>query len=136
MNADPFDAVITLNDHHLEAAGLTGRKGEAVAAVRQAVERMDGAGWIDVEIQSYPPGLPGWAVVYPRGRCGTPQTPAWCERRHQVERQGQGAIDLSPQSFESHTTRGRPRPPSCVPEGRLASSGRTLDSAANSDHVT
>jgi hypothetical protein len=71
MNADPFDAVITLNDHHLAAAGLTGRKAEAVAAVRQAVERMDGAGWIDVEAQYFPPHLAGWVVVYPRGRCST-----------------------------------------------------------------
>jgi hypothetical protein len=42
MHAPPFDAVITLNDHHLEAAGLTGR---------QAVERLDGAGWIDLAAQ-------------------------------------------------------------------------------------
>ncbi len=46
-----FDATITLNDHHLAAAGLTGRKAEAVEAVRQAVERMEGAGWIGVDAQ-------------------------------------------------------------------------------------
>jgi hypothetical protein len=59
MDAPPFDAVITLNDHHLEAAGLAGRAAEAVAAVRQAVERIDGAGWIDVAAQYFPPQLPG-----------------------------------------------------------------------------
>lgn len=48
-----FDATITLNDHHLDAAGLSGRQAEAVAAVRQAVEGMEGAGWIGVEAQSY-----------------------------------------------------------------------------------
>ena len=98
MNADPFDAVITLNDHQLDAAGLTGRAGEA-AAVRQAIERMDGAGWIDVEAQSYPPGLPGWVVVYPRGRCSTPQTPAWCERRRQVEAAATAALMVAGAPF-------------------------------------
>jgi hypothetical protein len=44
-----FDPTITLNDHHLAAAGLTGRKAEAVEAVREAVGRMDGAGWFDVD---------------------------------------------------------------------------------------
>jgi hypothetical protein len=37
MNAAACDAVITLNDHHLEAVDL---------ARRQAVERLGGAGWI------------------------------------------------------------------------------------------
>jgi hypothetical protein len=54
-----FDATITFNDHHLAAAGLTCRKAEAVEAVREAVERMDGAGWIDVEPESYPPSAAG-----------------------------------------------------------------------------
>jgi hypothetical protein len=75
----------TLNDHHLEAAGLSGRKEQAVAAVREAVARIDGAGWIDVEAQSYPPGAAGWAIAYPRGRCVTPDTPGWRELRHRVE---------------------------------------------------
>jgi hypothetical protein len=39
-----FDAVITLNDHHLAAAGLSDLKTEAVAAVRMA-----GAGWMRTE---------------------------------------------------------------------------------------
>jgi hypothetical protein len=34
-----FDATITLNDHHLEAAGLSGCKAQALAVVREAVER-------------------------------------------------------------------------------------------------
>src|SRR5208337_476000 len=37
-----FDATITLNDHHLATAGLSGPK--AAAAVRHAVEQMPGAG--------------------------------------------------------------------------------------------
>jgi hypothetical protein len=48
-----FDATITLNDHHLSTSGLSGP--EAVIAVRQAIERMNGAGWIDVAAWSYPP---------------------------------------------------------------------------------
>jgi hypothetical protein len=47
-----FDTTITLNDHHLAAAGMTDRKAEAVEAVRRAVERMDGAHWIGVAAQS------------------------------------------------------------------------------------
>jgi hypothetical protein len=80
-----FDATITLNDHHLAAAGLTSRKAEAVEAVRQAVERMDGAHWIGVDAQSYPQELPGWVIVYPRGWCVTPDTPEWEEVLHRVE---------------------------------------------------
>ena len=80
-----FDATITLDDHHLDTAGLSDREAEATAAVREAVERMEGAGWIDVEAQSYPPELPGWVIVYPRGRCFTPDTPVWRALQHQVE---------------------------------------------------
>jgi hypothetical protein len=36
MEHDGFDATITLNDHHLVTAGLSGRQAEAVAAVRQS----------------------------------------------------------------------------------------------------
>jgi hypothetical protein len=85
MISGRFDAVITIGDHHLAPAGLAGRRSEAVAAVRTAVERMDGAGWIDVEAQSYPPELPDWVIVYPRGRSNIPDTPAWRELRRQVE---------------------------------------------------
>ncbi len=78
-----FDATITLNDHHLVAAGLA--TPAAVTAVREAVERMGGAGWIDVEAQTYPPGLPGWVIVYPQGHCIVPDAPAWCQLRRAVE---------------------------------------------------
>ena len=80
-----FDATITLCDHHLAAAGLSDCKAEAVEAVRQAVDRMDGAGWIDVEAQSYPPHCQGWVIVYPRGHCITPHSPQGWELQHQVE---------------------------------------------------
>ena len=63
-----FDACITLNDHHLAAAGLSGREAEAVAAVRQAVEKMAGGGGIDVEAHSYPATLPGWVILHRRSR--------------------------------------------------------------------
>jgi hypothetical protein len=85
MTHGGFDATITLNDHHLAKAGLTAHADAAVAAVRRAVETMDGAGWIGVAAQSYPPELPGWVILYPRGRGGTPDTPAWHELRCKVE---------------------------------------------------
>jgi hypothetical protein len=72
-----FDAVITLNDHHLEAAGLTKRKALAVAAVREAVGRMDGAHWIDVEAETFPAWASGWVILYPWGRSDRPDTPEW-----------------------------------------------------------
>jgi hypothetical protein len=46
---------------------------------------MEGAGWIDVEAESYPPGAPGWVIVYPRGRCVTPDAPEWGDLRYLVE---------------------------------------------------
>jgi hypothetical protein len=88
MSQCGFDATITLNDHHLEAAGLSGCKAQAIAAVREAVGRMEGAGSIDVEAESYPPGAAGWVIVYPRGRCVTPDTTGWRELRHRVENGG------------------------------------------------
>jgi hypothetical protein len=86
MTRAGFDAMITLNDRHLAAAGLTGHPAEAVAAVRRAVQRVDGAGYIDIEEQSgRPPHWPGWVAVYPLGRSITPDTPEWRELRHAVE---------------------------------------------------
>src|SRR5271157_3565822 len=87
-----FDATITLNDHHLEAAGLTGRHAKAVVAVRRAVEAMSGAGWIDVEAQTYPPDTPVWVVLYPRGPGSAPDTPEWRALRDQVEREARAAL--------------------------------------------
>jgi hypothetical protein len=92
MTSDHFDAVITIGDHHLEAVGLAGHADKAVAAVREAVERIDGAGWIDVEALSFPPALPGWVIVYPRGRANTPATPDWEERLRQVEATAANAL--------------------------------------------
>jgi hypothetical protein len=85
MASPSFDACITLNDHHLAAAGLTGRKGEAVKAVRDAVGRMDGADWVDVVAESYPPELPGWVILYSPGRSDWPDTAAWWELVQLVE---------------------------------------------------
>jgi hypothetical protein len=81
-----FDATIALNDRHLAAAGLTGRQAEAAAAVRRAVQRMDGAGYIDIEEQfARPPHWPGWVAVNPLGRSITPDTPEWREIWRTVE---------------------------------------------------
>jgi hypothetical protein len=78
-----FDATITLHDGHLAMAGLSGP--EAAAAVRRAVQGMEGAGWIDVEALSYPPHLPGWVVIFPAGRSGTPKELVWRDLLCQVE---------------------------------------------------
>ena len=85
MSAHAFDATITIGDHHLAATGLEGRRADAVAAVRAAVEQMDGAHWIDVEAQNYPPQCSGWLIVYPQGQCITPDSSAWRDLRHRVE---------------------------------------------------
>jgi len=66
-----FDTTIALSDRHLNARMLSDRKDQAVPAIRDNIERMDGAGWIDPEAQSYPPGTVGCVVVYPPGRCVT-----------------------------------------------------------------
>jgi hypothetical protein len=45
-----FDATITLlNDRHFATTGLFVRRAACPVAVRQMVEQMAGAGWIDVE---------------------------------------------------------------------------------------
>lgn len=36
-----FDATITIGHHHLMAAGLDGRRAEAIEVVRKAVEAME-----------------------------------------------------------------------------------------------
>jgi hypothetical protein len=46
---------------------------------------MHGAHWIGVDAQSYPPELPRWVIVYPWGRCVTPDTPEWPDVLHRVE---------------------------------------------------
>jgi hypothetical protein len=69
-----FDATITLNDHHLAAAGLAHTPDVAIAAVHQAVEHVDGAGWIDVEAHSCPAELAGSVILYPPGRAVAPDT--------------------------------------------------------------
>jgi hypothetical protein len=80
-----FDAAITQNDHHLATAGMADRPTEAGAAVRRALDRMDGAGSIDVEAQSYPANLPGLVILFPPGRAVAPDTPEWRDRRGNVE---------------------------------------------------
>jgi hypothetical protein len=50
-----FHLTITLNEH-LAAAGMSNKPAEAVAAIRRAIECMDGARWIHVEAQSCPVG--------------------------------------------------------------------------------
>jgi hypothetical protein len=87
MSDFAFDATITIGHHHMRAAGIDPRQPVApiVDAAREAVRRMQGAGWIDIEVADFPPACPGWVTVYPPGRCITPDTPVWHERQRQVE---------------------------------------------------
>ncbi len=88
MHSLPFDATITLGDHHLAAAGLDPQRRPATIAdvVRSAVQRMDGASWIDVEVANFPPTCPGWVTLYPRGSSAKPpDTEPWRNLCRQVE---------------------------------------------------
>ncbi len=81
-----FDATIAIRAQRLETAGLANRCDEAAAAVRQAVERMDGANWIDVMATAIPiPTRYPMSVVCPRGCCLTPGTEEWRELQRSVE---------------------------------------------------
>jgi hypothetical protein len=79
MSVIAFDATITLADRHLFAAGrdrLNPRR--AVDAVRDAMQRIEGAGWIDVDATDFPATCPGWVTLY-RWGCGGARsdTPQW-----------------------------------------------------------
>jgi hypothetical protein len=87
-----FDASITLNDHHLAMAGRSTPKADAVAAVRMAIEQMDGSGWIDVEAQPYPPEMAGWVILYRPGRSDRPDTAAWRALSQRVEENAVAAL--------------------------------------------
>jgi hypothetical protein len=80
-----FDASITIGPHHLAAAGLEGQPDIALDVVRRAVRGMEGAKWIDVAAQCFPPECQGWVTIYPSGRCVTPETLAWQELRYTIE---------------------------------------------------
>jgi hypothetical protein len=75
----PFVAAIIIGHHHLAAAAVDPELPQAsiTHAVRSSVERIPGAGWIDVEVQDYPPECWGWVIVYPAGQSGTPDTREW-----------------------------------------------------------
>jgi hypothetical protein len=81
-----FDASITIGPHHLVAAGLEDRHRVALEAMRKAVRAIEGADWIDVAAQNYPPECPGWVTLYQAGHGGpTPDTQAWRELQKTVE---------------------------------------------------
>jgi hypothetical protein len=85
-----FDATITISAQRLEAAGLAGRYEDAEVAVRQAVERIEGAAWIDVMATAIPipPRYP-ISVVYPRGCCqryGDSRATSAGRERHPLQR--------------------------------------------------
>jgi hypothetical protein len=87
-----FDASITIGPHHLKRTFLEDRVEDALEAVRRAVRAMDGADWIDVAAQNYPPECQGWVTLYPAG-CGiTPDTEEWREQRRLVEEIAMNAL--------------------------------------------
>ena len=62
-----FDAVITLHKRPPRGRrSFSGREADAVAAVRAAVEAMEGACSIDVEAYSFPTQLDDLVVLYPQ----------------------------------------------------------------------
>ena len=85
-----FDAFITLSNHHIQAARLP--LPVAVAAVRVAVQQMQGARWIDVEADFNPPTLPHWVIVLPRGRSVTPDDQTARELQRKVEATATAAL--------------------------------------------
>jgi hypothetical protein len=92
MTHGGFDATITLNDHHIATACLTDRPAEDVVAVRRAVERMDGAGWINVEAQSFPSHILGWVTLYVAGHGVPPDTSEWRALQRTVQRMATTAV--------------------------------------------
>jgi|HubBroStandDraft_1064217.scaffolds.fasta_scaffold89029_1 hypothetical protein len=111
-----IDPVITLNDHHLAVAGLADRKAVAVAAVRDAVGRMEGAHWIDVEAETFPAWAPGWVILYPCGRSNRPDTPQKRELPGRVEAMATAAVvaawvPFRPQSLSKLRPISASRPP-------------------------
>jgi hypothetical protein len=81
-----FDASITIGPHHFIAGGLEGRHKVVLDAVRKAVRAIEGADWIDVAAQNYPPECPGWVTLYQAGHSGpTPDTPALRDLHKNVE---------------------------------------------------
>jgi len=80
-----FHVCITLGPHLLAAAGLEGRPDTAIEAVRLAVRRMDGANWVDIVAETYPPECPGWLILRRPHRSDTPDTRAWREMQQTVE---------------------------------------------------
>jgi hypothetical protein len=78
-----WDASIDIGSAHLEPGCPA--PGEAVQRVRQAVERMPGAGSISVAWCGAVPAK-GWLRVYPRGHYLEPEGPEWECVRRQVQR--------------------------------------------------
>jgi len=94
-----FDPSTTIGPHHLAAAGLEGQPDTGLDAVRRAVRGMDGAGWIDVAAQCYPPECQGWVTIYRAGSCITPDTPAWHDWHHAIETVAMSVLAAAGASF-------------------------------------
>lgn len=99
----PFDATITLGDHHMAAAGLDPQRRRAtiVDAVRGAVQRMDGANWIDVAAADFPPRCTGWVTLYPCGSSAKPDSPPWHDLRRRVEETVRAALIAAAIPFQA-----------------------------------
>lgn len=92
MSTVAFDAIITLHKSHLVAAGLSGRDADAVAAIRTAVEAIDGACEIDVAAYSFPTQLTDWVVLYPKGHGDRLQTQGSLALYQEVEKVALAAL--------------------------------------------
>ncbi len=78
-----WDASIDIGSAHLEPG--CSAPGEVVQRVRQAVERMPGAGSISVAWWG-PVSAKEWLRVYPRGQYLEPEGPEWERVRRLVQR--------------------------------------------------
>ncbi len=83
MRAMDWDVSIDLVQAHLEPG--TEGPGDAVEAVRAAVERLPGAAWVSV---AWCGNLPAnrWLRVFRRGSCMPVDGPEWDRVRRDVER--------------------------------------------------
>lgn len=91
MSEIEFDVTVGLCAWHLRGRADADPTG-AVAAIREAIERLPGANWIDVEFWGPCSATANWVQVYPRGRCFTPDGSSWRRLKDDVERLALAAI--------------------------------------------
>jgi hypothetical protein len=82
-----FDTCIRLNKTDIEKAGLS--VSLVIADISAAVRRMNGVGWVDVDLGA---DLPSVVVIYGPGRSVVPDSPRWRHMQRRVEAVAQAAV--------------------------------------------